>query len=54
MENIIFGAEFIFGIILGVIAFAAIGAIIGILLLAIGTLFESITNFLEERKKANN
>ena len=57
MEHIIIGAEFvigiIFGIILGVIAIAAVGTIIVALFIALETLYESITNFLEKRKKAN-
>lgn len=51
MEYIIIGAELIIGIILGVIAIAAAGGIIGILFFTLGTLCESITNFFEERKK---
>lgn len=53
MEYIIIGAELIIGIILGAIAIAAVGAIIGTLFIALGMLYGSITNFLEERKKAN-
>ena len=53
MEHIIIGAEFVIGIILGVIAIAAVGAIIGTIGFALGALGESITDFLEERKKAN-
>lgn len=50
MEYIIIGAEFIIGIMLGVITIAAVGAIIGTLFIALGTLYERITNFLEKRK----
>lgn len=53
MEHIIIGVEFVIGIILGVITLAAVGAIIGTLFIALETLYESITNFLEKRKKAN-
>lgn len=57
MEHIIIGAEFvigiILGIILGVIAIAAVGFIIVTLFIALEALYESITNFLEKRKKAN-
>ena len=53
MEHIIFGLEFVIGIILGVITLAAVGAIIGTLFIALGTLYGSITDFIEERKKAN-
>ena len=51
MEYIIIGAELIIGIILGAFALAAAGGIIGILLIALSTLYESITDFFE---KINN
>ena len=53
MEYIIIGAELTIGIILGVIAIEAVGAIIVALFIALEILYESITNFFEKRKKAN-